>query len=119
MERIYDPLFTSKYTYVEGGNKSDLNTTAKHDFVVKSAENGAILAEIHFQQGAIKECGVNGVCHEDLLLMILDRLREFNAGPFSCRENSMAITKIEEAVMWLRKRTQAREFRGVEGTHII
>lgn len=35
-----------------------------------------------------------------------------------CRENSMAITKLEEALLWLRKRTMGREQRGVEGTHI-
>lgn len=118
MEKIKDPLFTTKYTYVEGGNKSDLNTTAFHDFTVRRWEDGEVLAEIHFQQGPIMECGVNGVCNEDLLLMVVNRLRSFNQGEFSCRENSMAITKIEEAVMWLRKRTVDREMRGVEGTHL-
>ena len=118
MEMIKDPLFTTKYTYVEGGNKSDLNTTAFHDFTVRRWEDSKVLAEIHFQQGPIRECGVNGVCNEDLLLMVVNRLRAFNQGEFSCRENSMAITKIEEAVMWLRKRTVDREMRGVEGTHL-
>lgn len=118
MERINDPLFTTKYTYVEGGNESSLNVTAFHDFIVRRKEDDEILAEIHFQQGPIKECGVNGVCNEDLLLMVVCRLRAFNQGEFSCRENSMAITKIEEAVMWLRKRTADREARGVEGTHL-
>lgn len=119
MERINDSLFTQKYTYVEGGNNSTHNATALHDFVVKKTEDDTVLAEIHFQQGPIKEDGVNGVCNEDLLLMVLLRLRMFNQGKFSCRENSMAITKIEEAVMWLRKRTEDREFRGVEGTHEV
>ena len=119
MERINDPLFTAKYTYVEGGNKSDLNVTAFHDFIVRKAGDDSVLQEIHFQQGPIKECGVNGVNNEDLLLMVLTRLRMFNQGEFACRENSMVITKLEEAVMWLRKRTQAREARGVEGTHTV
>ena len=117
MERIDDPLFTTKYTYVEGGNISDLNTTAFHDFTVRRKEDDKVLAEIHFQQGPIRECGVNGACNEDLLLMVVNRLRAFNQGEFACRENACAITKIEEAVMWLRKRTMDREARGVEGTH--
>ena len=36
---------------------------------------------------------------------------------FACRENAMAITKLDEALMWLNKRTQDREARQVEGTH--
>lgn len=36
---------------------------------------------------------------------------------FSCRENAIAITKLEEALLWLNKRTQDRERRQVEGTH--
>lgn len=117
MERVNNPLFTTKYTYVEGGNKSDMNVTAFHDFTVRKSDDDSVLQEIHFQQGPINECGVNGVTNEDLLLMIITRLQMFNQGKFSCRENSMAITKLEEAVMWLRKRTQEREARGVEGTH--
>jgi hypothetical protein len=34
---------------------------------------------------------------------------------FRCRENSLAITKLEEALMWLEKRTADREARKVEG----
>ena len=40
-----------------------------------------------------------------------------NGGKFRCRENAVAITKLEEALMWLNKRTADREKRKVEGTH--
>ena len=33
--------------------------------------------------------------------------------------NIVAATKIEEALLWLRKRTMGRENRGVEGTHEV
>lgn len=36
---------------------------------------------------------------------------------FACRENALAITKLEEALHWLNARTTAREARKVEGTH--
>jgi len=74
------------------------------------------LAEIHFQQGPIKETGVNGVHNEDLIAIVIHRLQHLNQGNFRCRENSTAITKLEESLMWLRKRTDDREARGVEGT---
>lgn len=40
-----------------------------------------------------------------------------NVGKFKCRENAIAITKLEEALLWLNKRTADREARQVEGTH--
>jgi hypothetical protein len=38
-------------------------------------------------------------------------------GKFACRENAIALTKLEEALLWLDKRTRDREKRQVEGTH--
>lgn len=73
--------------------------------------------DIHFQEGPIKEFGVNGVTQEALLSVVIDRLRSFQAGPFSCRENAIALTHCEEALMWLQRRTVARIKRGVEGTN--
>ncbi|AQN32530.1 hypothetical protein BCP12_118 [Bacillus phage BCP12] len=49
--------------------------------------------------------------------MILTRLQFFQNTKFACRENAMAITKLEEALMWLNKRTTDRRNRGVEGTY--
>ena len=74
---------------------------------------------IHFQNGTIPEAGCNGVTQEVLLAIVADRLRSFQAGPFSCRENALALTKIEEAQHWLQQRTLARMRRGVEGTHRV
>ena len=123
MEKITNALFTTKYTEVFGGNKV---FNAFHDFKVKKATAkiaettpNETLAEIHFQQGPIKEFGVNGVANEDLLLMVATRLQMFQDSPYKCRENAIAITKLEEAVMWLRKRTMDREERNVEGTHEV
>ena len=81
--------------------------------------NSNVLCEIHFQEGPIKECGVNGVCNEDLINMVIERLECFQNTEFKCRENAIAITKLEEALLWLRKRTMAREQRGIEGTHEV
>ncbi len=74
---------------------------------------------ILFQNGPITEAGVNGVTQEVLLEIVADRLRSFQAGPFACRENALALTKVEEAQHWLQQRTLARMRRGVEGTHTV
>lgn len=73
--------------------------------------------QISFQNGPIKEAGLNGVSGEALLAIVEDRLACFQAGPYSCRENAIALTKIQEAMMWLHKRTRDRMARGVEGTN--
>ena len=71
-----------------------------------------------FQNGPIKEFGVNGITQEALLAIVIDRLRSFQEGEFRCRENAIALTHIEEALMWLQRRTVARIKRGVEGTNV-
>lgn len=63
--------------------------------------------------------GVNGLTHEALLAIVADRLRSFQAGPYSCKANACALTKIEEAQHWLQQRTLERMRRGVEGTHAL
>ncbi len=50
----------------------------------------------------------------DLVAIGLEQLKYLNA-KFPCRENSLTITKLEEALMWNDKRTQDRTKRGVEG----
>lgn len=76
-------------------------------------------AGVIFQNGTLRDEGVNGVTHEALLAIVADRLRAFQAGQFACRENALALTKIEEAMHWLHARTRARVNRGVEGQHKV
>lgn len=66
------------------------------------------------QNGPIKENGHNGVQIDDMIdtcRVILEGLNK----KFPCRENAVAITKLQEATMWLRERKREREERGVEG----
>lgn len=74
---------------------------------------------ISFQNGPIAEAGVNGVTQEALMAICIDRLRSFQAGPYACRENAIALTKLEEAMHWLLSRTRKRMARGVEGTSTV
>lgn len=74
---------------------------------------------VKFQNGPIKETGVNGCQQEDLIAICIDRLRSFQAGDFNCRENALALTKLQEALHWLKHRTQDRIKRGVEGTKAL
>ncbi|WP_206460418.1 ABC transporter ATPase [Anaerovorax sp. IOR16] len=120
MKQLKHDLLTSKYTEVR--HEEDFKFNAPHRFKVLSrkslaeGEEAPVLADIHFQEGPIKENGVNGVCNEDLIAMVICRLEHFQKSEYACRDNAIAITKLEEALLWLRKRTIGRENRNVEGT---
>lgn len=99
---------------------------AYHEYVIHADESKIELAQgvtvwdtISFQNGAIQESGVNGVSNEALLAIVEHRLQCFQESEFRCRENAVALTKIQEAMMWLQKRTIDRTKRGVEGTHKV
>lgn len=124
VKELKHDLLTSKYTTVYHEDEKDIKFNAPHHFAVtKSKLNSEnpipALAIVNFQEGAIKEHGVNGVCNEDLIAMVICRLEHFQKSEYSCRDNAMAITKLEEALLWLRKRTIGRENRNVEGTSEI
>lgn len=88
----------------------------RYSIAIQGESTGQIW-DIEFQNGPINEVGVNGVTNEALLAIVIDRLRSFQSGPFSCRENALALTKCEEALLWLHYRTRERTERGVEGRH--
>lgn len=75
---------------------------------------GAKTLSLEFQSGPVKENGVNGITSEALLAILIHRTQVLN-DRFQCRENSIAITKMQEALMWFDKRTADRKARGVEG----
>lgn len=74
--------------------------------------------KIKWQDGTIPEVGRNGVQIAEALEVVLQQLKGYQE-KFTCKENAISITKIEEAIMWQEKRTNDRIKRGVEGKHII
>lgn len=83
----------------------------------QSADDPHQCQTIRFQNGPIQVVGVNGISNEALLAVVEDRLIGFQSGEYACRENDLALTKLQEAMMWLQKRTRDRVARGVEGTN--
>jgi len=70
---------------------------------------------LSFQCGAVDEVGKNGITHEALLAIIIDRLRSFQAGEFPCDENELALSHCSAALRLLHRRTRNRVARKVEG----
>jgi hypothetical protein len=94
----------------------DTTSNPSDPFVARHG-NPALHATVLFQNGPIKEVGVNGVTHEALLAIVCDRLRSFQAGPYACADNAVALAHLELAQEALQRRTRERQARGVEGTH--
>ncbi len=94
---------------------------ANHEYkiLLPPGSKGINCFTISFQNGPINEAGVNGITQEALLAIVCDRLRSFQAGQYSCKENDVALTHIETGLLWLQKRTLDRMRRGVEGTNKV
>ena len=116
-KQIKHDEFTSNYTEVAATAEKNFN--AYHSYAVVNVENGTIVEEIHFQEGPIKENGINGVNNEDLILMVIDRLESFQNSAYACEENAKAIECFMQGIRHLRERTNKRAARGVEGTSTV
>lgn len=88
------------------------------NFENKEAE-GQNLQFIHKEQNEAGQLETikDGTTTEDVIEVLINRLTYLN-GKFPCRENSIAITKLDEALMWLNKRTADRIKRNVEGKNL-
>lgn len=73
--------------------------------------------DIKFQDGTVNENGVNGCQIEDVITVLVERLKGFQNGNHPCMENEIAIIKLEEAKIWLEERTRRRVEQNVEGKY--
>jgi len=113
---------TKAHTVVKSEVEKEFN--AYHEYYIsrsdiKDTTPVGEFGHVKFQKGPIKENGINGCHHEDLIAIVIDRLQCFQDSEYKCRENALAITKLEESLHWLRHRTDSRKSRGVEGTKAV
>lgn len=67
---------------------------------------------VNWQSGAGQE--KTGAFIEEVLAVAYARLKVLNK-KYPCRENSLALTNIEQAVLWLAQRKAERQLRKVDG----
>ena len=107
---------TNKRIIVEGwDDPGQGGANCVYRLSVNRADHNQEIAKIRFLSNAISG---DGITNESLIAVLIDRLRGFQNGPYSCRENSIALTKLEEALFWLQARTKDREVRGVTGKNV-
>ena len=98
------------------------NGGANHKYIIFVDKGCQIPKEIEisFQNGPRKDPdSISGVLDTDLLEIVRDRLKGFQQGQFATRENAIALTHIEEALLWMNKRVEDRIERNVLGTNKV
>jgi hypothetical protein len=77
-------------------------------------------SDIQFQNGPRNEqSSIQGILDVDLLEIVRHRLQSFQSGKYATRENAIALTHIEEALLWMNKRVEDRAETGKLGTNKI
>lgn len=75
------------------------------------------LCFLQFQRGPFDAEGPTpGTLGAAVLAALIDHFQGFQAGPLASRETALAITKLQEALFWLRERADQRAARGVLGS---
>jgi hypothetical protein len=107
--KILIPGHTYELTSFENTNNQMLQFIHKEKKEVTD-ESGSLLAP-----ELVTVC--DGTTNEEVLELLIDRM-SFLQNAFPCRENAIVITKLEECLMWLNKRTADRVKRNVEGKYL-
>ena len=89
----------------------------KTTYTLKNFEAEGPGQEVNFYKLNEDGTAEHGTTLEEMLRVSIERLRELNER-FPCRENVMAMTYMQKALIWLDIRTREREGRGVEGIHM-
>lgn len=98
--------------------KSVGNANHVYNVVVTDGQGNETPYSIAFQNGPRKEMdSIHGLLDTDLLEIVRDRLQGFQSGEFACRENAIALTHLEECLLWMNLRVENRVERGVLGTN--
>ena len=94
---------------------------ANHEYHItlnNGKDTASDVAIIQMQKGPRKNVdSIHGVIDSDLLEIVRDRLKAFQAGPFANEYNEQALKHIEQALTWMNKRVEDRIKRNVLGTY--
>jgi len=98
---------------IEAGEPGPGGASHEYQFSI----DGNNVGYLQFQLGPRNvEGSTPGLTTAAVMAALIDHLNGFQAGDLKNRETALAITKLEEAIHWVRHRADARANRGVLGT---
>jgi hypothetical protein len=105
-------------TIITRDDKGNGNANHEYHVIFGDVETGKDGVILQFQNGGRNiEGSIHGLTGEDLLEICRHRLQCFQSSDYACRENAIALTHIEEALLWLNKRVEDRAELGILGTN--
>jgi len=113
------------YTYYGVNGVFDASNVVDEDYNPTGGSVKSTGVDIRWQNGPRGQEGTdelaapNGAFVEDVLYAAMQRLEFFNKSKYYDRGNSIAITKIQEAMQAMKHRSVERSARGVEGKHTV
>jgi hypothetical protein len=96
------------YKWFESEVRPNFNIFLRHDVDSISFN---MLTKPESDGGDLNRCQLTELISTGLIML------KYLNKDYPCRENAITITKLEEALMWQKKRTEDREARGVEGKY--
>ncbi|MEA2001443.1 MAG: hypothetical protein U9N84_06100 [Actinomycetota bacterium] len=115
--RNYFPMVEASFQSDADGNPSGgISSIYDREDALSTGGSQPPLVEIPWQNGIMSE-GRNGVVLEDMVEACIQRLRFFQDSKFRCRENALALTKLEEAAQWMRQRQRNRHLQNVQSSY--
>lgn len=111
------PGNSSHHKYEFGVVKEPLATDADAFAYYADDSKFFTVGMLQFQRGPFDmEGSTPGTLGAAVLAALIDHCQGFQAGPLATRENALVITKLQEALFWMRERADDRARRGVLGT---
>lgn len=115
--RASDGGFNHKLKVVATGKVS--GGGAHNVYVVEETHRPErIIARVGFHNSQLAEIGGIGITDEVLLAIVADRLEGFQRGPFASYENDGALQSVNDALEFLKHRTNQRIAHGVDGQQV-
>lgn len=101
-----------------GGSNHEYMIVEHNTNITEEIINYSYLNKIRFQSGPRQEKNSqHGLIDTDLLEIVRDRMKAFQAGPFASKYNEKALEHIELALMYLNRRVEDRIERNVLGKY--
>lgn len=109
LDRLEDTFSRNYFTYVENVESGVDDNKMPHDFEIKSVVDDKPLCSLHFQQGNPFDVGINGIRNEDLIRILIERIKTYEKFDSESIEDENALSRLHEAYYWIAQKRSKRK----------
>lgn len=104
--------FPSELTKIFCNNPMTMHNNAPQHFTVRNIADNNVVGEVVFKDESLKK--IDGLADEELILMLIARLRYFQRSKYACTENESAICALTSALYALKASVNKRKRMSIE-----